>query len=103
MVAALEHFLYCNGVDTGRVARLGVFQQVASGVDAGAYVTVAEGEVLSSDYPQFGDYAHPDSMPDAYPVAFTVQSMVWYLRQLGEGESGIISQDSVDSVHPCLR
>jgi hypothetical protein len=67
VVTALEHFLYCNGVDTGRVARLGVFQQGASGVDAGAYVTVAEGEVLFSDYPQFGDYAHPNSMPDGPP------------------------------------
>jgi hypothetical protein len=51
VVAAPEDFLHCNGVDAGRVARLGVFQQVMNGVSAGVYVPVAEAEVLSSDSP----------------------------------------------------
>jgi hypothetical protein len=82
VVAAPEDFLHCNGVDAGRVARLGV--------NVGAYMPVAEAEVLSSDYPQFGDYAHLDAMLDAHPVSFTVRSVLWYSGQLDEGESTIL-------------
>jgi hypothetical protein len=89
-VAALEDSLHCNGVDAGRVARLGVFQQVTNGVNVGAYMPAAEAEVLSSEYPQFGDYAHADAIPDTHPVAFIVRSVVWYLGQLDEGESSIL-------------
>jgi len=100
VVGAPEGFLHCNGVDAGRVARPGVFQQEANGVSLGAYVPVAEAEVLSSEYPQFGDYAHLDAIPDAHSVAFTVQSVAWYLGKLDEGESSILSQESAHSVYP---
>jgi hypothetical protein len=65
VVAAPENFLHCVGVDASRFARPGVFLPVTNDVNAG--------EVLSSNYPQFGDYAHPDSMPDAHLAASTVQ------------------------------
>lgn len=87
---------------TGRVARLGVFQQVTNGANVGAYVPVAEAEVLSSGYLQFGDYAHPDAIHDAQSVAFTVRSVVSYLGQQDEGESSILSQESAHSVYPYL-
>jgi hypothetical protein len=51
---------------------------------------IHEAEVLSSEYPQFGDYAHADAIPDTHPVAFIVRSVVWYLGQLDEGESSIL-------------
>jgi hypothetical protein len=72
-------------------------------VSVGAYVPVAEAEVLSSEYPQFGDYVHSDAMPDVHPVAFTVRSVVWYLGRLGEGESSILSQELAHSVYPYLQ
>jgi hypothetical protein len=76
---------------------------VANGVSVGAYMPVAEAEVLSSEYPQFGDYTHPEAIPGAHPVAFTVRSVVWYLGQLDEGESNILSQELAHSVYPYLR
>jgi len=103
LVIAPEDFPHCNSVDAGRVARLGAIQQVTNGVNVGVYVPVAEAEVLSSEYPQFGDYAHPDAMPDANPVAFTVRSVVWCLGQLDEEESSILSLELAHVVYPYLQ
>jgi hypothetical protein len=60
---------------------------VTNGVNVGAYVPVAEAEVLSSEYPQFGDYAHADAIPDSHPVAFIVRSVVWHLGHWNETAS----------------
>jgi hypothetical protein len=103
VVAAPEDFVHSDGVDTGRLMRLGYYEHVPNDVNAGRKEWVGEAEGLPLDYYQMDHAARPEATTAPAPVEFTPQDMGWYLAELNEGESNILSQDLASSKYPPLE
>ena len=105
VLAAPEDFLHPTGVDVGRSARGGGFEQEFSGVNAGRRLWVPEAERLPLDYYQIDEAARPEAMaaPAPRPVECTPQSSGWCTRHLEEGESNALSQDLARLDYPSLK
>lgn len=87
VIAAPEDFLDPDGVDVGRLRRLGHFEQVPNGFNAGRLTWVGGAEGLPVDYYQVERAALRQIMAAPTPVEYTPQQMSHYLSHLDEGSS----------------
>jgi hypothetical protein len=86
-----EDFLHPDGVDAGRLRRLGHYERERNGVNAGGLLLVRGAEGVPVDYYQMDCAARPEAVSVRAPVEYTPQAMGWYLAKLPEGGSHILT------------